>query len=88
MGIGIPIFLSTVLSAIVLSVWVSEGAGKKGHRLIIFYGITGYFVALWAWIFPSISESKMSEWLVPASLGLFIAPIAVPALWNKAHREV
>ena len=88
MGVGIPILLGMMLSTIVLSVRLSKGAGDKRHRLFVFYGIVGYFVALWVWIFPGILESNASEWLVPASTLMFIAPIAVPVIWNKFHREV
>ena len=85
MGESIPLLLASLLSFLIMSIWVTKGPGPKKQRVMIFLVAMGALVIAWQWSIPSIYSSD--HWGIFFGLSFFLVlfPLAIPSIWRRAH---
>lgn len=83
MSAGIPLLILSVLSTIILVVWLRNGAGHKTHRVIAVGFLLVILFLSWVALLSFGVFHPIGSWGMGAGFIASISAFFVPILYNK-----
>jgi Na+/phosphate symporter len=83
MSAGLPLLILSVLSTIILAVWLRNGAGDKTHRITAASVLLVILILSWVVLLSFGVFHPIGSWAMGVSFIASIVAFFVPLVYNK-----